>query len=120
MSKLVINESTLTAIGNAIRAKTGKSALIAPGAMPTEIEGIETGGGGGGEVEPVVLTGNCDYACAGILGGKYIDLHGNSITTDNITSTKYMFLNTPDINIPFEINMSTSSTVTMAYMFQNT
>ena len=49
MSKVVINETTLTAIGDAIRAKTGGTDLIAPGDMPTQISGIETGSGGGEE-----------------------------------------------------------------------
>lgn len=40
-----INESTLTAIGNAIRSKTGGSALINPEDMATEIGSIQTGGG---------------------------------------------------------------------------
>lgn len=40
-----INESTLTAIGNAIRAKTGGSALIKPEDMADEIGNISTGGG---------------------------------------------------------------------------
>lgn len=39
-----INESTLTAIGNAIRSKTGGSALINPEDMASEIESIQTGG----------------------------------------------------------------------------
>lgn len=39
-----INESTLTAIGNAIRAKTGGSSLIDPEDMATEIESISSGG----------------------------------------------------------------------------
>ena len=41
-----INESTLTAIGNAIRSKTGGSSLINPEDMADEIESIETGGSG--------------------------------------------------------------------------
>lgn len=39
-----INESTLTAIGNAIRSKTGGSALINPEDMASEIESISGGG----------------------------------------------------------------------------
>lgn len=39
-----INESTLTAIGNAIRAKTGGSALITPEDMASEIGSIPSGG----------------------------------------------------------------------------
>lgn len=45
MSKVFINEETLTSIGNAIREKTGKNNLISPGSMPEEIRSI-TGGGG--------------------------------------------------------------------------
>ena len=45
MSKVFINEETLTNIGNAIREKTGKNNLISPGSMPEEIRSI-TGGGG--------------------------------------------------------------------------
>lgn len=45
MPKVFIEESTLTAIGNAIREKTGKTELIDPALMSAEIEAIETGGG---------------------------------------------------------------------------
>lgn len=40
-----INESTLTAIADAIRAKTGGSALINPEDMADAIDSIQTGGG---------------------------------------------------------------------------
>lgn len=41
-----ISTGTLTDIANAIRSKTGKSALITPQEMASEIESIETGGSG--------------------------------------------------------------------------
>ena len=41
MSKVFIEESTLTAIGDAIRAKTGKTGMIPPLSMPSEIENIQ-------------------------------------------------------------------------------
>lgn len=44
MGKLLIEESSLTNIGNAIRAKTGKTAKLSPSQMVTEIAAIETGG----------------------------------------------------------------------------
>lgn len=43
MAKVSINESTLTDIGDAIRAKTGGSALIDPADMADEIEAIPSG-----------------------------------------------------------------------------
>ena len=45
MAKIFIEESTLSAIGNSIRAKTGKTNMIPPLNMPAEIESIQTGGG---------------------------------------------------------------------------
>lgn len=40
----------LTAIGDAIREKTGKEDLLTLDQMPVEIRSIETGGGGGEEL----------------------------------------------------------------------
>ena len=48
MANVFIEESTMTAIGDAIRAKTGGTAGILPANMPAEIASITTGGGGGG------------------------------------------------------------------------
>ena len=44
MAKIFIEESTLSAIGDSIRAKTGKTDMISPLKMPTEIASIQTGG----------------------------------------------------------------------------
>lgn len=45
MAKVFIEDSTLTAIGDAIRNKKGTTALIDPANFADEIEAIETGGG---------------------------------------------------------------------------
>lgn len=42
MSEYLIQDSTLTAIGDAIRAKTGNAELIIPENMPTEIGNIQS------------------------------------------------------------------------------
>ena len=44
----------LSAIGEAIREKTGKTELLTLDVMPEEIRSIETGGGGGGDITPLV------------------------------------------------------------------
>ena len=44
MGKIFIEESTLSAIGDSIRAKTGKTDMISPLKMPTEIASIQAGG----------------------------------------------------------------------------
>lgn len=72
MSKVFIEESTLSSIGNAIRQKTGKSELISPGNMPTEIASITTEGGGTGGDEKL------KQILDGTFSGEYID---NDITT---------------------------------------
>lgn len=116
MSKVSINESTLTSIGNAIRAKTGKSELIAPLDMPDEINAIQTGGG---EVEPMVLTGDCSYGCSGALAGAYMDMFGNTISTKDITAADNMFLNGKSSQIPFDINMKQNHELSIAAIFKN-
>ena len=40
MAEVWINEETLTAIGDAVRAKTGASGLLAPGDMITALDGV--------------------------------------------------------------------------------
>lgn len=45
MAKVLIEETNLTNIANAIREKTGKSDLITPPNMASEIEAIKSGGG---------------------------------------------------------------------------
>lgn len=52
MSKVFIEESTLTSIGDAIREKTGTTGLIAPQNMGEAISAIEGGGSGGGGYVP--------------------------------------------------------------------
>lgn len=77
---------------------------------------VEVAGGGGVDIEPVVLSGNCDYACTGAIAGTYIDLYGNTISTQNVSSARYMFYKNTTEEIPFEINFS-SQVLAPNYMF---
>lgn len=45
------------------------------------------------------------YGCSGALSSKFIDLFGNSITTDRIQNTNYMFFKCENENIQFDINI---------------
>ena len=108
----------LSAIGNAIRAKTGGTELLTLDAMPNEIASIETGGGGGVQVEPIVLTGNQSHACSGIIAETYINLFGDTISTNNIQISSYMFNNSKNlIEIPFNINFDSSQAWSAMSMF---
>lgn len=104
MAKVFIEEATLTAIGDAIRGKTGKTELLDPANMGTEISGIETGGDI--EVEPIVLSGDCSYACRGAMPTAYINLFGDTISTEGITNASSMFSKSSLEEIPFQINVS--------------
>ena len=108
----------LSAIGNAIRAKTGGTELLTLDAMPNEIASIQTGGGGGGEIQPIVLTGDQAHGCTGTIASTYIDLYGDTITTENITDASYMFQRSTVKTIPFEIKGSTQTKVEFKNMFE--
>ena len=109
----------LSAIGNAIRAKTGGTELLTLDAMPNEIASIETGGGGGIQVEPIVLTGNQDYECSGSIASKYINLYGNTISTKDLANTNHMFHNYQNERIPFELNYKLTISSMVVYMFND-
>lgn len=103
----------LSAIGVAIREKTGKTDLLTLDAMPAEILAITTGGGGGsGDCnglhipdEGLVITGDCTNRFADNAWNWYIETAGNKITTQDISKVQEMFYNCDLLtNIPFELN----------------
>ena len=76
MAKIFIEESTLSAIGDSIRAKTGKTNMIPPLNMPTEIESIQTSGG-----SSTVTTGDVNfYDYDGTLVTSYSLSEAQSLT----------------------------------------
>jgi len=75
--------------------------------------------GGGGEVEPIVLTGDCSYACSGAMASKYIELFGDTISTDNLGNIAYMFSNYKNDTIPFELNGDTTNYKSCNNLFSN-
>lgn len=99
MAKVFIEESTLTNIGNAIRNKTGKSELLSPASMVTEIEAIQTGGG---EIGEIVLSGNCQYACSNPAWNGLFPY----VKTQDIYELNHFFYENDKVeNVPFEINL---------------
>lgn len=105
MAKVFIEETTLTAIGDAIRSKTGKTELIDPANMSTEIASITTGGGGGLPEGALNITEDCSYRFANNGWNWFIEKYGDQITT-SITKGEKMFQSSDRlINIPFNINI---------------
>lgn len=91
MAMKLINESSLVAIGDAIRAKTGSSLTYSPSEMVTAIGNIS---GGGQTVETLPssflsLTGNLSNCFSGVYGKKMAQilyLYSSNITTTDVTN----------------------------------
>lgn len=116
MSKVSINESTLTSIGEAIRAKTGKSELIAPLNMPDEINAIEAGV----ELpeEAFNITGECNNRFANNGWNWFAEEFGHKVNSNKISGAGYMFSDSKELTkIPFALNFNRQASTT--YMFKN-
>lgn len=118
MNKYVINESTLTSIGDAIRAKGNTTEEILVSNLATAISNLPTGGGGE-EPEPIVLTGDCSGICSGQMASYYIENFGHTVSTNAITTTQRMFMYGTMTNIPFAINFNHKSYWSLSSMFFN-
>lgn len=118
MAKVFIEETTLTAIGDAIRGKTGKTDLIDPANMSTEIASIEAGSGGDDKLpDEILLTGNCDYACSGPVAAALIAAYPEKLRAQDITNAKNLFENSTievlSLDLPFKSQGS------LIYAFRN-
>lgn len=105
----------LSAIGVAIREKTGKSDLLTLDQMPDEIASISGGGGGDGPTpEELTITGNCESRFAQGGWDWVINRYGRTITTRDITNGKYMFQSSQVSKIPFELNFASNSGINVS------
>lgn len=73
MAKYAIDGSSLTAIADAIRAKTGGTENLTPSAMATAISEIESGGGGiSGGYTVTFMSDGAQYAISSVTVGQTI------------------------------------------------
>lgn len=114
----------LSAIGVAIREKTGKTELLTLEQMPTEIASITTGGGSedcnGMHIpeEGLVVTGNCQYRFSYDGWNWFIAGVGDKITTQDITNCSAMCYNSVNLQtIPFEINCKANTNIDLSSAF---
>ena len=119
MNLYSIKETTLIAIGDAIRAKNGSTDTYTSEEFAAAIESIVATGGGSDDIEDILLTGSCSYACSGAVASSFIKTFGNKITTQGISDASNMFFSSTVESIPFTLNFVTSNHVSMANMFQN-
>ena len=112
MSKVLVNDATLSSIATAIRNKNGLQDRYKPGDMPQAILSLEIGGGGGDlPEEAFTLTGDCQYRFRGNGWNWFAEQYGNRVTTQEITNCAYMFYGSDALsNIPFDINIKPKTT----------
>lgn len=120
MSKYVIDNETLSSIGNAIRSKTGKSDLIAPGDMPKEIESIEAGGGSS---LPSEITLSEEDSGANFFGYGRANLYLDASTPVKVNFYKfqngfYLNYNIENTDL-FELNCISSERLVITNLFVN-
>lgn len=110
MAKVLVNESSLTGIANAIRGKNGSTTTYKPSEMAAAITAI-SGGGSGPDIpdSAFVISGDCGYRFANSGWDWFIELYGNKITTKDISSASYMFNASKLSKIPFEFNFKNGS-----------
>ena len=116
MAKKLYEESSIQAIADAIREKNGETTTYKPSEMAAAITAITTGGGGV-EVEPIVLSGSQSYACSGKVASEYIKLFGNTISTENLQTTNSMFDSSTLEYIPFDLNYNPTHEAQIQQMF---
>lgn len=125
MANVLVNENSLTAIGNAIREKAGSSDTYKPGEMAEAIINLPSGGGSDNfPEEGMVFTGDCsDIFKDGQWEWALID-YGSRMSTKDVKSASNMFNGIKKAKrIPFSINFRVSSGAaaqSLQSTFQNT
>lgn len=120
MSKVLVNESSLTAIADAIREKNGLTTTYKPSQMGTAISNLPTGSIDTGDIPETAfsLDGNCSYKFYGGTWDWFCELYGTQID-GVITTASHMFYNSDLATIPFELFLGGSGYNNCDYMFFN-
>ena len=107
MSKVLVNESSLTGIADAIRNKNGSTDTYKPSEMAAAITAISGGGGSGPEIpdSAFVLSGDCKFWDYNGKWDSFITAYADKWSTSNIIDTSSMFRKCKLAQIPFEINL---------------
>lgn len=92
MANVIINDTNLTNIANAIRGKNGTTTTYKPSEMAAAITAISGGGGGSGvPAEALVFSGDCSYKFYNNNWEWFWNTYKDSITTSDITGVTSMF-----------------------------
>lgn len=121
MSKVLVNDTNLTNIADAIRGKNGSTNTYKPSEMAAAITAISSGGSGGYYIpdEAFVLSGDCSSRFYNGGWDWFVNQYSNQITTNDITGCENMFKGSKLTEIPFQINLknNTSNYISLASTF---
>ena len=117
MAKVLVNESSLTGIADAIRGKNGSTTTYKPSEMAAAITAIS---GGGPDIpdSAFVISGSCNYWDYLGKWDSFIDAYKNKWSTSDITLCASMFEGSQLTEIPFEINFY-ATYMPITNMFRN-
>jgi hypothetical protein len=117
--KVLVNETSLTNIADAIREKNGTEDAYKPAQMAAAIAALEVGGGGTDiPEEAFTISGDCSYRFASGGWDWFLRDYGNKIKTENITNATYMFRSST-ADIPFNLNFEKGTNIIAERMFYN-
>ena len=117
MSKVVIDDSKLVNIADAIRNKNGSANKYTPTEMATAIGDIKVSSGAELAPEDLVISGTNEYKFYNGNWDWFIEKFGDKITTKDITNCNNMFYQSNISSIPFDINIKDEATVNLTGMF---
>ena len=108
MSKVLVNESSLTGIADAIRGKNGSTTTYKPSEMAAAITAIS---GGGPDIpdSAFVISGNCDYLNYYGHWDWFFNQYGSQITINNVTSISNWMNGSKIENWEINTNIASSS-----------
>lgn len=120
MANVIINDTNLTNIANAIRGKNGTTTTYKPSEMAAAITAI-SGGGGGSDVpaEALVLSGDCSYMFYKSNWEWFWNTYKDSITTSDITEAQSMFHSFPGAASSVVLNFRAGYGINATNMFHN-
>ena len=119
MSKVFIEDTTLTAIGDAIRGKAGTSDLIDPANMAQEITNLPTGSGGGIDPSVLAFTGDLRYFNYNGKLDNLLSKYGAQCSFNDVNNLNYAFYHSSIKEYPFTINGDINSTCDLSHFFES-
>ena len=116
MAKVLVNESSLTGIADAIRGKNGSTDTYKPSQMAAAITAI-SGGGPDIPEEAFVISGDCNYLNYYGKWDWFFNNYGDRITTKSLTGGNFMFSQSQIEEINFDINFSLYNSCPISFIY---